>query len=493
MPVGGGSFSSFSILLFLTRHFLWMGENRTLEQLLEQSFNAITLGGIYALIAVGYTMVYGIIKLINFAHGEVYMIGAFAGVLLIGQGLSFWLALPLAMLICAVLGYLIDLLAYKPLRKSPRLAALITAIGVSIILQNMMMLVFGAEPLTFPNLNSEFVVWIEAEESPETSVVLQEFASQLEENLKFYQEKKFDQCQFLGIYQNAKRALDREEKRLKDAQEKKDEKSIQKYQKNYEKRKEQVQGMEKEMPILVSIEPFNDPSLLSEIQPEKTKIQGLILNFQLGTKDVDALKVFSSAKSDVEEKLQKKYPQLPLNTKTSAIPHFFNRVIVPGFTYKSVFILAITLFLMFVLEIIVHKTRIGKAMRACALDKTTASLMGVNVDRVISFTFMLGSALAAVAGVLYGLYLGSGISYRMGYYAGVIAFASAVLGGIGNIRGAILGGFILGFVQVYANTYFTKWLNISSAYDFAFSFGVLIACILIRPTGILGTASAERA
>lgn len=464
-----------------------------MEQFLEQSFNALTLGGIYALIAVGYTMVYGIIKLVNFAHGEVYMIGAFVGVVLLGYGVPFWLALPLAMLFCALLGALIDWLAYKPLRKSPRLAALITAIGISLILQNVVMLILGPEPRAFPTLSSEFVVWLELDETPESPKILQAFTTQLEQKLKVYHARKFEECSFLKVYQDNKKAFLRIEKRLEEAKTKNNEKDILKYQKEYEKRKESLSKQEQEMPRLTHLEILSEVSIIPQEKREKTQIAAILLEFDLGTEDNAAIKTFSSAKSEVVEQLKTQYPQHTFIDKIDLVPHFFNRVILPGLTYKSVFILLTTLCLMFCLEMIIHRTRLGTAMRACALDKTTSALMGVHVDRIISSTFMIGSALAAVAGVLYGLYLGSGIGYRMGYYAGVIAFASAVLGGIGNIRGAILGGFILGFVQVFANTYFTKWLSISSAYDFAFSFGVLILCILIRPTGILGSISAERA
>ncbi|MEK7482925.1 MAG: hypothetical protein AABZ60_01195 [Planctomycetota bacterium] len=462
-----------------------------MEQFLEQSFNALTLGGIYALIAVGYTMVYGIIKLVNFAHGEIYMIGAFTGVILLGYGIPFWLSLPLAMLFCAVLGALIDWLAYKPLRKSPRLAALITAIGISLILQNIVMLILGAEPRAFPTLNSEFLVWLEIDDTPESPKILQEFTAQLEKKLKAYQAGKFEECSFLKVYQETKKALMRSEKKLEDAKD--NEKERAKLLRDYEKRKEQLAKQEQEMPQISHIEILSSLNLIPLQKREKPKISALKLIFRLGTEDNAAIKIFSSAKSEVVEQLRSQYPTHSILDKIDLVPHFFNKVIFPGLTYKSVFILLTTLCLMFCLELIIHRTKLGTAMRACALDKTTAALMGVHVDRIISSTFMIGSALAAVAGVLYGLYLGSGIGYRMGYYAGVIAFASAVLGGIGNIRGAILGGFILGFVQVFANTYFTKWLNISSAYDFAFSFGTLILCILIRPTGILGSISAERA
>ena len=138
------------------------------------------------------------------------------------------------------------------------------------------------------------------------------------------------------------------------------------------------------------------------------------------------------------------------------------------------------------LGFLVARTRMGRAMRACALDKQTAALMGVNVNVVIGFTFMIGSAMAAVAGVLYAIKVGGNISPRMGYYPGVIAFAAAVLGGIGSIRGAVAGGLIIGFTQAVGSV-------VASAYDFAFAFGLMVLVIMFRPWGIFGKAEAKRA
>ncbi len=310
-----------------------------MEFFLNQLLNALILGGIYALIAVGYTLVYGIVKLINFAHGEVYMFGAFLGVVSIaGLGLPFWGGLAAAVAGCALLGLLIEYLAYRPLRQAPRLAALITAVGVSLFLQNFAMLVWGSEPRAFPELAPP------------------------------------------GQEHFFKRAFFRA---------------------------------------------------------------------QLGE----------------------------------------GEVFIPG---KFLFIWGATLALMLLLDWIVQRTRMGKAMRACSLDKGAAALMGIDVNWVISFTFMLGAAAAAVAGVSYGLYIGSQISFRMGVYPGVIAFSAAVLGGIGNLRGAFVGGAIMGIVEVAARAYVCPWLNISGGYSVAFAFALLIGAILVRPTGILGSTAVDR-
>jgi len=294
-------------------------------------FDAITTGFLYSLIAVGYTMVYGIIKLINFAHGEVFMIGAFFGLMVVNMtaaflgGFSILLAVPVAMFGCAVLGFTMDIIAYKPLRGATRLAALITAIGVSLSLQTIVQL-FTPEYHHFPAAH------------------LPEF---------------FD-----------KAAL----------------------------QVQQVSLLWKEL---------------------------------------------------------------------------------------SVWVAAATL--MVGLDLLVNWTKTGKAMRACALDKSTAALMGINVNRVIATTFMIGSAMAAVAGILQGIKVGGNINFRFGYYPGLIAFAAAVLGGIGSIRGAFLGGLVIGFTQVFMQTY----VNIS--YGFSFAFGVMILTIIVRPVGILGRPEAKRA
>lgn len=287
--------------------------------------NGITLGGVYALIAVGYTMVYGVIQLINFAHGEIYMLGGFLAYTLVAVlGIPFFPAFILTLLICALLGVILDFVAYRPLRKAPRLAALITAIGMSIFLQNMAMLIWGSQIKSYPR------------------DILPAFFSE-------------------------------------------------------------------------SAITFGDVSL----------------------------------------------------------------------SWLQVFILAITLLSMIILHLTIHKTRIGMAMRAISQDKTASALMGIGVNRVISFTFAIGSAMGGMAGILVGLYYNA-IFPTMGYVAGIKAFAAAVLGGIGSVPGAMLGGGVLGIAEVMGAGY------ISSEYRDGISYAVMIAVILFKPSGLIGKQMGEK-
>ncbi|GIX08147.1 MAG: hypothetical protein KatS3mg115_2550 [Candidatus Poribacteria bacterium] len=398
-----------------------------LSLLVNQIINALTLGGIYALIAVGYTMVYGIIKLINFAHGEIYMMGAFFGILLIGAGMPFFLALPTSMLLCAALGVLVDTVAYRPLRRAPRLAALITAIGVSLFLQNLAMLLWSASERPFPNLYPAYRIRPAGADA-------QRYGEEL----------------------------------------------LSRYAQELDRRRE-------------------GPPRIKAIRRENGT---LLVEFRLGTNSFEAIRTLRQSRRAVLAALEAAHPGVQIETQEESLDHFFNR---PAFVldlgdvrpvevrWKVPFIWATTILLMLLLETLVQRTKMGKAMRACALDKDTAALMGIDVNRIIALTFAIGSAMAAAAGIMFGLYRGSGIGYRMGFQPGVIAFAAAVLGGIGNVRGAMLGGVVLGVVQVISTAYITDWLGISSSYSFAFAFGILILVILLRPTGLLGRPSAERA
>ncbi len=291
-------------------------------------FSGLTRGSIYALIALGYTMVYGIIQLINFAHGEIYMIGAFVALIVSGvltiygfSGVSILiLAGVIAVVYAAAYGYTLEKIAYRPLRNAPRLSPLISAIGMSLFLQNYVLLTQTPDFLRFPNLIPELAV-------------------------------------------------------------------------------------------------------LAPISHIMGSTQLIIL-------------------------------------VTSAIT-------------------------MVGLTLLIKYSRIGKAMRATQQDMTMARLVGVNVDRIISMTFIIGSVLAAIGGVLVGSYIGQ-INFYIGFLAGVKAFTAAVLGGIGNIPGAALGGLVLGLTESFAAGY------ISSAYEDVYAFGVLVLILILRPSGLLGKAAKQK-
>lgn len=292
---------------------------------LQQLVNGLTVGGVYALIAVGYTMVYGVIELINFAHGEIYMFGAFISYHLVSvYKFPFFAAAIISVALCAVIGIILDVAAYRPLRNAPRLAALITAIGMSIFFQNLALIKWGAQIKGFP---------------------------------------------------------------------------------------------------------------------------------------AEALPVFFS-----ETAMQAGDVQI---------------------SWLQVCIILTTIALMFLLHNIIHRTKLGAAMRAVAQDQKAAALMGINVNRIISYTFAIGSALGAVAGILVGVFYNA-IWPTMGYTAGIKAFAAAVLGGIGSVPGAMLGGVILGVTEVFGAGY------ISSPYRDGVAYAVMILVIIFKPSGLLGKGNVQK-
>lgn len=301
------------------------------EVIADQVINGLTIGGIYALIALGYTLVYGILFMINFAHGEIFMFGSFAGFFILLQlaesgfaatnvVLSVVAALLGAMLVSSVLGVILERVAYRPLRRAPRLAPLISAIGASIFLQNVMMLLVKARMQIYPDVFPEGAIG-------------------------------------LG-------------------------------------------------PVSIS--------------------------------------------------------------------------------YFQVFIILGSVAMMAGLYLFIKRTRTGKAMRAVAEDKDTAALMGIDVDRIIVTTFVVGSALAAVAGVMVGMYY-TQINHMMGFLPGIKAFTAAVLGGIGNVAGAMLGGYVLGLAEALGV------LVLPAQYKDVIAFSLLVIILVFRPRGILGEVVSERA
>ena len=303
---------------------------------IQQVINGLTLGAVYAMVALGYTMVYGIIQLINFAHGEVVMIGAMVAFSVIGalapSGLPplaiVLVAAGCAIPVCMLVGYAMERLAYRPLRGAPRLAPLITAIGVSIILQHLAMMIWSRNPLAFPQI--------------------------------------------------------------------------------------------------IKVESY----------------------------------------------------------------HFAGATI----TSVQIAILAISLAMMAGLAALVYRTRLGTAMRATAHNPQVAGLMGIDANRIIALTFVIGAALAAVAGVMVASYYGIA-HYAMGSQLGLKAFCAAVLGGIGNIPGAMLGGVLLGVVEALGAGYIGDLTGnvFGSNYQDVFAFIVLIAVLVLRPSGLLGERIGDRA
>lgn len=311
-----------------------------MDILLQQIVNGLVLGSIYALIALGYTMVYGILGIINFAHGEVLMVGAMVSLTLITLimqlplGLPSWAMLLIvllgAMAVCAALSFLIERFAYRPLRNAPRLAPLISAIGVSVLLQTLAMMIWSRNPLTYPQL----------------------------------------------------------------------------------------------------------------------------------------------------------LPSTPIDLFGSGAT----------VTAKEIVIVLTSFIVMGLLLLIVHKTRLGRAMRATAEQPNIAALMGVNPNRVISITFMLGGSLAALAGVMMATNYGNA-HFAMGFIPGLKAFTAAVLGGIGNIQGAMLGGLLLGLIEALGAGYIGDWTGgvLGSNYQDIFAFMVLILVLVLRPRGLLGEKVSDRA
>jgi branched-chain amino acid transport system permease protein len=304
----------------------------SLLEFLQQIINGLTLGSIYALIAIGYTMVYGIIGMINFAHGEIYMIGAYVGLLVITAlglfgvdsiSLILLATLAISILVTSSYGWTVERLAYRPLRGSPRLVPLISAIGVSIFLQNYVQIGQGARDVSM-------------------------------------------------------------------------------------------------QPVLTGGWRFG---------PE------------------DGFQVYLS--------------------------------------YMQVLIAVVTVTFMAGLSLFIGRSRMGRACRACSQDRAMANLLGIDTDRVIALTFVLGAALAAVAGVLVSMYYGL-VNPFIGFLAGLKAFTAAVLGGIGSIPGAMLGGIVLGLAESFASAY------LQTEYKDVVAFGLLILVLLVRPTGLLGRPDVEK-
>lgn len=291
-----------------------------MDQIFQQIINGLTIGSIYALIALGYTMIYGIMKLINFAHGEIFMLGAYMSYVgTVKLNMSFFAALIFSMIVAGFVGYVIERVAYRPLRNSSRISALITAIGVSLLIQNLVMRYFGADIIALPRVE-----------------------------------------------------------------------------------------------------------------------------------------LFRSVR--------------------------FGNVVVSG---NQIVIFVVTIVLLIILQYIVFKTDFGRAMRAVSTDAEAASLMGIDVNKTITITFVLGSVLAAAAGTLVANYYNN-IIPLMGVTRGLKAFIAAVFGGIGLLNGAVLGGFIIGGLEtLIATTNFSMWRE-------AAVYLILIIILIVKPTGLLGKKDGQK-
>ena len=291
-----------------------------MDKLIQTFISGLSLGSIYALIALGYTMVYGIAKMLNFAHGDIIMVGAYAVITAVfTMGLPPFIAILISIALCALLGIVIEFLAYRPLRQAQPLAVLITAIGVSYLLQNLALLIYGSEQKAFPTIVALPTVHIG------------------------------------GVY-------------------------------------------------------------------------------------------------------------------------------IDGITLAT---LVVTAVIMVALSLFINKTRMGKAMRAVSEDKEAAELMGISVNRTITVTFAIGSALAGVAAIFYGAAY-TYIRPTTGAMPGIKAFTAAVFGGIGSIPGAMLGGILLGVIEQLSKTY------ISTLWADAIVFGVLVVVLVVKPTGLLGKKISEK-
>ena len=385
-----------------------------LNTLPQQLVNGLLLGAIYALIALGYTMVYGVLKLINFAHGEVFMLGAYIALFtawMLGftpeglianpkEGSVFILLLMIlaSMVICAVIGVLIELLAYRPLRNHSRLSALITAIGVSLFLQyGGALFLPNTPPPSIPEQVNPFRDTITMNViPPEAELVTKAKAAKVE---------------------------------------------YKKINKVFKKR------LAYETTELGKISEF-------DLTPEGQKIR---------IKRQEALRKFRE-----------------LNGEADATGI---KIRIP----KGQFIMLVTaVVLMLMLRHLVMFTTVGRAMRAVSHDITSASLMGVNVNKIVSITFVIGSALAGAGAMMNATFMGTPLTTFYGMLPGIKAFVAAVLGGIGNIPGAVVGGLLMGVAETMV-----VWFGYSSYRD-AIAFVILTIILLFKPGGLLGSSKVEK-
>ena len=430
-------------------------------------FKGIVLGGVYALIALGYTMVYGVIQLINFAHGEIYMLGAYFGYfflrifienLYLARGmplfLVFILAMICAMALCSICGVFMEKFAYLPLRKSTRIAALITAVGMSFFLQNFGLIVFTPNPRSFAP-NTFAVYMVEVSENPE-------FTSPQRKRL--FQESRIEIPYTSGAYVRVR-----------------------------VKTPSGNSGWSEPVYLpadgVHTIGPFADYA--STPQSEVPAPAGIVVARDMA-KNTISINWSETPKAyrDLAAIVTDKTVFVPLDFGIGAARSEEGGSRRFGFNAAPIhlLILVTTAVTLLMLWWLINKTRFGVAMRAVSFDKDATRLMGIDTDGVISLTFALGSALAAVAGCLVGLYL-IRIDPLMGVLPGIKAFVAAVVGGIGSIPGAAAGGLIMGVSETLVKGYIPS--RISPLAD-AVAFAFLIVVLLVKPTGLFGKTVKEK-
>ncbi len=398
--------------------------------LAQQLITGVSKGAILAIIALGYTLVYGIIELINFAHGDVFMLGSFAALTLIGlTGLNrntppleraflLFVILIVTMLFTAFLNYSIERIAYRRLRNAPRLAPLISAIGISFILQNLG-LIWGKLP------------WRRGDTGALYGLVV-----------------------FVVLFGLGMWGIMQLNRRVKTER------------------------------ALVRLALWLGPLILL------TAIAVSALNI---TRDAVLGPEGSPARVELEDRA--KHPKIMGSTDVAPkdVPaglvsnaNIFGDQAPISLSWLDVAVVLVSVVLMVALYMFVQRTSAGKAMRATAQDRDAARLMGIDVDRTISLAFLLGGALAGAAGLIAAIYT-TQVVFDLGFKAGLLSFTSAVLGGIGNVVGAMLGGFLIGLIQTLSDQYLaTQWTN-------AVIFGILVAILVFRPSGLLGEDVGQKA
>jgi len=444
----------------------------TAGSLLEQLLLGLILGSIYALIALGYTLVYGVIKLINFAHCDIYMIGAFLGYYLLRlsiRWLNFELGVPMiacfaisvviSSAACAVLAVIMERLAYRPLRKSTRIAALITAVGVSFFLENLGINVFGAnpksyEPKTLEIYQVQFAQNAEFTDAQQTEV---RDATQLK-----LPAERFDSPQYARVRLIAAAGSGPWGPALQISSAKPADFIA------------PAPAAEAEAQADIGRNPSMALPSIGYATQEEHGRRFVVLSWAQGDSAfISVNPVFSSAEG-------RAYAfELPLSSAAGT------PVRLP---VVNIVIVVVTLLILWGLNVLVNRSTFGICMRALSFDMNAAKLMGVDTDRVISQTFAIGGACAGVAGNMVGLY-NQTIEPLMGILPGMKAFIAAVVGGIGNIPGAAVGGLIMGVSEALVKGNVPP--QVSAMAD-ALAFAILILVLLFRPSGIFGQPMKEK-